>query len=247
MPLLVSLCVCAAPAEAGEGQADALERWRSVLERAVDAEGRIDFDAIAAAPGDLDAFVAWIGRHGPGTTAQDFASPAAVLAYHLNAYNALAMAGVVDEGIPGGFDSVFKRAAFFTLRKITVDGRRTSLHAYENEVIRKLGDPRVHFALNCMARACPRLAREPFTAAHVDAQLDAAAREFLNSPRHIRLDAAKRELWLSEILDFYTEDFVGSDDRHQLIAYVNRYRDEPVPADFEVRFIPYDWTVNRQP
>jgi hypothetical protein len=31
-----------------------------------------------------------------------------------------------------------------------------------------------------------------------------------------------------------------------LIAYVNRYRSAPVPADFKVRFLDYDWTVNHR-
>ena len=31
-----------------------------------------------------------------------------------------------------------------------------------------------------------------------------------------------------------------------LIAYINRYRREPIDETFEVEFIPYDWTVNYQ-
>lgn len=29
-------------------------------------------------------------------------------------------------------------------------------------------------------------------------------------------------------------------------AYANRYRDENVPEDYRVRFIPYDWTLNQK-
>ena len=32
-----------------------------------------------------------------------------------------------------------------------------------------------------------------------------------------------------------------------LIEYCNRYRDEPIPTDYAVEFIPYDWTLNAQP
>ena len=38
-----------------------------------------------------------------------------------------------------------------------------SLYTLENDVIRPLGDERVHFALNCMVVSCPRLPRVAFT------------------------------------------------------------------------------------
>jgi len=31
-----------------------------------------------------------------------------------------------------------------------------------------------------------------------------------------------------------------------LIAYVNRYRAAQIPADFNVRFLEYHWTVNHR-
>lgn len=236
-----------APAPAEDEFAAALMHWSVVLDRFVDDDGRTNFVALAADRADLDRFVAYIGRADPLSRAGEFTGPEAVLAYHINAYNALAMHGVIEEGIPEGFNNFFARAGFFKFRKVTIGGRKTSLYDYENKLIRPLGEPRVHFALNCMVRDCPRLPREPFRAETLEAQLDVAAREFFSSEKHIRIEAGKKELWLSEILDFYTEDFVGRDRAQDLIAYVNRYRPEPVAADFRVRFIPYDWTINRQP
>lgn len=225
----------------------ALARWETVLQRFVDGKGRIDFEALAAERGDLDAFVDWIARVSPATAPELFPTPQHVLAYHINAYNALAMQGVVDAEIPDGFGSFFDRLRFFKLRSVTIGGVKTSLHDYENKVIRPLGEPRVHFALNCMVRDCPRLPREPFRPETLDAQLEAAAREFFSKERHLRIDHEKGEIWVSEILDFYTEDFTGNDDPQGLVFYVNRYLADPVPVDYRVRFIRYDWTLNRQP
>jgi hypothetical protein len=215
--------------------------------RFVDEQGRTDFDALAADRSALDEFVAYVGRVSPATAPELFPRRADVLAYHLNAYNALAMKGVVDAGVTDGFAGFFRRQRFFRLRKVTVGGRSMSLSTYENDVIRPLGEPRVHFALNCMARSCPRLPQEAFSADDLEAQLEAAAREFLNDPRNVRVDADAREVWLSSILDFYTRDFAPDGKRASLIGYVNRYRDEPVESTFAVKFIPYDWTLNRQP
>ena len=195
----------------------------------------------------LDEFVAYVARVSPATAPERFPRPVDVLAYHLNAYNALAMKGVIDEGVTDGFTGFFKRQRFFRFRKVVVGGRSMSLSTYENEVIRPLGEPRVHFALNCMTRSCPRLPHEAFDADELETQLEAAAREFLNDPRNVRVDAAARKVWLSSILDFYARDFAPDGKRESLVAYVNRYRDAPIDPGFAVKFIPYDWTLNREP
>jgi len=59
------------------------------------------------------------------------------------------------------------------------------------------------------------------------------------------LTLPKHVLRLSEILQFYTADFLAV--APSLASYVNRYRVALVPENYEVEFIPYDWTINRQP
>lgn len=226
---------------------EALHDWAYVLERYVDQQGRIDFVSLSAEREPLDRFVAFIGTNGPISNPDMFDTDAEVLAYHINAYNALAMHGVLERNIPKNFNSFFKRAGFFKFRRVTVDGQNSNLYDYENRVIRPLAEPRVHFVLNCMVRACPRLPTTPFSADQLDAQLDNATDEFFSRQRHLRIDHNKKELWVSEILDFYTEDFVSSGRRKDLIGYVNRFRETPVPEGYRVRFIPYDWTINQQP
>ena len=225
----------------------ALSHWSRVLTRFVDEEGRIDFRELAGDSADLDRFVEYIGRVSPATHVDEFDAPEDVLAYHINAYNALAMYGVLEADIPAGFTSFFARLRFFKLRGVLIGGQRTSLYDYENRVIRALGEPRVHFALNCMVRDCPRLPQEPFRAQTLEPQLQAATLEFFSKERHLRVDHEKSEVWLSEILDFYTEDFVADGNRQSLIGYVNRYLSTPIEAGYRVRFIPYDWTINQQP
>lgn len=224
-----------------------LADWAAVLETHVDAEGRTDFVALSGDRAALDRFVAALAADGPRSRPAAFATPAAVLAYHINAYNALAMHGVIERGIPTGFNSFFKRAGFFRFRGITVDGEETNLYDYENDVIRPLGDERVHFALNCMVRDCPRLPRVPFSAALLDEQLDTAAREFFAAPKHLQRHPDRREVRVSAILDFYTEDFVADGNRDSLRGYINRWLDEPIPAGWEVRFLDYDWRINQAP
>lgn len=231
-----------APQTAAEGPERSEEAWARVLDTRVDDRGRIDFAGLAEAPRDLDAYVAWIGAVSPRSSPGTFPTAESRLAYWINAYNALAMYDAVRSGIPESLAGLKLR--FFYRDRMVVGGERISLYALENRIIRPLGDPRIHFALNCMVRGCPRLPRVPFEAARLDAQLESAATLFLNEERNVVLDPAAKVVRFNEILRFYTKDFLAK--AGSLIAYANRYRSEKIPADWKVRFIPYDWTLNRQ-
>ncbi len=232
---------------AGEQYEEAMAAWERTLERHVDAEGRIDFKSLAGRTKNLRKFVDFIESTSPAANPDQYANEQEVLAYHINAYNALAMYGVIDAGIPDGFNSFFKRAGFFKFRKVVIGNKKTSLYDYENKVIRPLDEPRVHFALNCMVRDCPRLPREVFYADSLDQQLEAATQEFFANEKHFRLDDEKKIAYVSSILDFYTEDFVPSGKAADLGSYINTYLDEPIPKDYKIKFIKYDWTINQQP
>ena len=220
------------------------ETWARVLTKFVDDQGRINFAAAANDRADLDRFVAYVYDNGPNNQPQLFPTPADVLAFHINAYNALAMHSVIESGIPTSLSGLSK-VGFFYFRKVQVGGQPISLYHYENDVIRALGEPRIHVALNCMSIGCPRLPREPFLPATLDAQLDREATRFFNEPRNVTIDDAGKVLRLSEILKFFTGDFLAR--APSLAAYTNRYRLTKVPETYAVEFIPYDWTINRQP
>ena len=221
-----------------------LDAWARVLDAYVDTRGRVDFVGLAASTDELRAYVDYIATVSPRSTPDAFSTADAELAYYLNSYNALAMYNVIDTGIPRSLASFFKKFAFFYWKKFNVGGEKISLYRYENNVIRRLGDPRVHFALNCMSISCPQLPRVPFTADSVQQQLDLETRRFFAESHNLRVDHARQTVEVSEILDFYTEDFLATDP--SLIAYINRYRDDQIPDSYTVEFIDYDWTVNRQ-
>lgn len=221
-------CAQLVPAPAVEPGPRPLDAWQRVLERFVDDAGRVDYAGLARERADLDRFVAWI--HAAGIARQP-------LAFHLDAYNALAMYNALDRGAPASLDGM-EKVRFFFLRRFVLGGEAVSLYAYENDVIRGFGDARIHFALNCMAAGCPRLPRRAFLAGDLNAALEREARLFLNEQRNVQVDHAARRVRLSSILDWYAADFPA------LLAYVNRYRAEPIPESYRVEFIPYDWTLN---
>ena len=245
--VLTSACAVNVPppktaAAAPASGADAEKAWARVLSKYVDENGRIDFAGIANDRADLDAYVAWIGRVSPANTPAAFPTREAKLAYYLNAYNALALYNVIESGMPKDLNAV--KVRFFYRNKLALGGEKMSLYDLENKIVRPMGDPRVHFALNCMVRGCPRLPREPFRADQLDMELEATAQYFLNEERNVKVEADKETVRFSQILQFYTEDFVKK--APSLPAYANKYRDAKIPESYKVDFIPYDWTLNQR-
>ena len=215
--------------------------WARVLERFVNTRGETDFAALAQDRGDLDRYVRFVAD----TPLANLNSGDEKLAHMINAYNALSMFNVIESGIPATHAGLNK-ISFFINRKLRIGGEERSLYSFENDLIRpytrSIGEPRVHFALNCSAVACPTLPRTPFTAAALQQQLARETAAFFARPENYRVDSMDRTVWLSEILKFYTEDFVPAHGQN-LIAYTNRFVAAPAPLDYSVRFTPYDWTV----
>ena len=225
----------------------ATQDWEYVLANYVDEEGRTNFKALSEDITPLENVVTFIGFASPTATPELFTSQEEVMSYHINSYNALAMFGVIEKGIPGGFTSFFSRAAFFKFRDVVIGGKVTNLYDYENDVIRRLNEPRAHFALNCMVKDCPRLPRTPFYPESLNETLEQLTHEFFNKQKHFYLDHKRKRAYVSEILDFYTEDFVASGRAKNLPQYINQYIEQPIPSNYKLRFIDYDWRINAQP
>jgi len=238
------ICGCAAavrmPDVAPPGESEAENAWKRVLKQHVDDRGRVGFNSLKEAPHALEQWVAHVAEVGPKTDPDRYPTVSDQLAYYIDAYNGLAMYGVLYSGVLPK-----QKIRFFLFRRYPVGGEWMSLYTLENDIIRPYGDPRVHFALNCMSASCPRLPREPWLGATLDAQLEAAAIEFFASEQHLWVDDDTRTVRVSEILDFYTSDFVS--EGTNLIDYINGYRSPAIPADYTVEFIPYDWNLNQQP
>ena len=221
--------------------------WSATLERFVDEHGRTDFVSLANDTERLERFVEAIAKVSPASHPELFPTKAHVLSYHINAYNALAMKGIIERDIPANFSSLLKRASFFKFRRVVVGGKKTNLYDYENRVIRKLDEPRIHFVLNCMVVDCPRLPRKIFSPESLESDLQSAAVEFFNKAKHIKVSADQMTVFLSGIMKFYTKDYVASGKKQDLVSYVNQYRSDAIPESYRVKFLDYDWTVNQSP
>jgi hypothetical protein len=172
------------------------------------------------------------------------------LAFWIDAYNVLAIDVVVKH-----YPVASIRDVGSLLRPVwgrpagTVGGRTVSLGEIEHEILRPMGEPRIHAAIVCASTSCPSLRREAFRGSRLDAQLEDALRAFLADPRKgSRLDARAGVLYLSPIFDWFAEDF-------EPFGGVRAYLAPRLPAEaaralaergdaLRLRYLDYDWALN---
>jgi hypothetical protein len=236
------------------------EIWDRVVKAYVDGNGQVDYQGLQKNRGDLELYVAYVNKYSPETNPELFPTKQDKEAYYINAYNSAVFMNVLDKYAKlQETKSVYKIVKPFFYESIFVfGGKKDNLYDLENKLIRPtFKDPRIHFALNCASESCPRLPAEAFTGELLDQQLDRETKKFVSEDRNVRVDGDT--LMLSQIFEFYTDDFVeyekgnggdASSKEAALVSYINRYRpaDKKLPATAakKVKFIQYDWTPNDQ-
>ena len=167
------------------------------------------------------------------------------LVYYMNAYNALAMKGILDGRSPSNFIS---RHLFFKSAKFKLAGGETNLHSIEHEILRKLDEPRIHFAIVCASVSCPEIRRDAFTAAKLEEQLDDNKHRFVNDPTRNHFDKKEKIAYLSQIFKWFAEDFEKSAGSAQ--KFIAKYVSDAdvakeLAADgYKVKHLDYDWNLN---
>jgi hypothetical protein len=230
------LCLLGSAAVASLPASDDLD---GVLLRNV-RNGFVDYDGIRADPA-FDRYVTGLGT----ATSDDLREPNDRLAFLINAYNALAIRGILDGYSPA---SMFGRYRYFKHRTYQLMGDPTTLEGLERGRILPLGEPRVHFAIVCASMSCPRLASHAYRPAELDDQLESAARAFANDGTRNRYDTQRKLAFVSSIFDWYQADFIAAAGSVQ--KYLARYVADPAARDllakdgFELRYVPYDWDLN---
>jgi hypothetical protein len=269
LPLFIA-CTCLMPiakATAGSkitvganvptGQQVSMDRidhqsWDALLKRYVDQSGNVNYQGWKQSTADqqtLDAYLAHLSSANPSVQA----SHSAKLAFWINAYNAVTVKGILREyptsSIRNHTAKVFGYNIWNDLL-LTVGGKPYSLNQMEHEVLRKMGEPRIHFAIVCASISCPRLLNEAYTAEQLDQQLTVNSQDFFANSRNFRLDPSRQSFQLSSILDWFGEDF-GANQAAQLKAIAPYLPSGPAQqfasqGRGSVSFLEYDWGLNDQ-
>ncbi len=227
-------------------------QWTMLLQKYVDDQGMVDYAGWKASAPDMTALDAYL-EHLSAATDLAGAERNAVLAFWINAYNAVTVKGILREypttSIRNHTAKVFGYNIWKDLQ-LQVGGRPYSLDQMEHEILRKMNEPRVHFAIVCAAMGCPRLLNEAYVAEKLDEQLDANARAFFADPNKFRYDAEQRTIAVSPILEWFGEDFGRTEaERFQRIApYLPDAAAQELArsGNTRVTYLEYDWGLNDQ-
>lgn len=215
-----------------------------VLKDFVSDKGYVDYSDLSRKPENLDLY---INRLEKADT--DSLSKYEYFALLLNAYNAFTLKLIIENP---GIDSIkdIDSDKRWDDRRWKIGDKTLSLNEIEHDIIRKrYGEPRIHFVLVCAAKSCPKLRNEPFAGNKLVSQLNDQAAHFFSQEQNFRWDAGEKEVYLSEILDWFRYDF--AEDEKGVVKYVSKYLDpETAEAikqnnkDIKIKYIPYDWSLN---
>ena len=114
-----------------------------------------------------------------------------------------------------------------------------TLNDIEHKVLRKMGDPRIHFAINCASASCPKLSNEAYRASRIPKQLEDATLLFINDNSKNLI--AKNTLSLSRIFLWFSRDFGSKKER---IAFIQKYSEKPFEDTAKITYQKYDWSLN---
>lgn len=128
-----------------------------------------------------------------------------------------------------------------------VNGKKLTLDTIESGIVRPIwNDPRLHYAFNCAAISCPNLGSSAYKGSTINAQLNSAARAYVNDPRGIRVNGGK--ITASKIYFWYSDDF-GKNEK-AVLSHINKFAAPKLKAALKgktsIDSYEYDWTLNKR-
>ena len=208
------------------------KQWNDLVQKHVSGKGNVDYKGFKKDAAALQSYLNVLAKNLP----EKSWSKNAILAYWINAYNAYTVKLILDhyplksiKKIDSPWD-----AAFFTL-----GSKKYSLGEIEHKILRKMNEPRIHFAINCASFSCPNLANEAYTETELEKQLETVARSFVNDKTKNTITPDKIEI--SSIFDWFSGDFKT---KGTLIDYLNKYSSTKINKSAKVKYKEYNWNLN---
>jgi hypothetical protein len=208
--------------------------WSSLLSEYVNKEGMVDYAAFKEDEGALDAYLKTLAENPPSESWTDDDEKA----YWINAYNAFTVKLILKH-YPVNSIRDLDNGNPWDVQWIRIGNTSLSLNEIEKEkLLQRFGDPLIHFAVNCAATSCPPLMAQAYEADYLDMRLHRRTSKFINNPEYNRLDP--QVIIISRIFEWYKDEF------DPLVSFLNRYTEQRLPEHIEIRYHPYDWSLNSQ-
>ena len=237
--LTLVIFAAASPAHAYVDDLDGLlgEHVKAATANGVTYNG-VDYDAWAA-----DARHVKVRDEILKTNPATLSSKNEKLTFWINAYNVLTIDLITKEGerksiknLGTTFNSPWKK---YTWR---INGKDYTVDGIEHEIIRPLGEPRIHFAINCAAKSCPDLRAEAYRADRLETQLSEHTTLTLENQTKGFAAAGENTIRVSKVMDWFKKDFNNGD----LRGWLTQYFPETINDQTNIKFFKYDWSLNKR-
>ncbi|WP_138435117.1 DUF547 domain-containing protein [Winogradskyella algicola] len=208
-------------------------KWSTLLENYVSNNGEVYYENLKENKAELDCYIK--------TLQEDYAlletaSKNEKIAYWINAYNALTV-DLIIRNYP--LKSIKDIKDPWDQRLWKFDDKWLNLNDIEHKILRKMDEPRIHFAIVCASESCPKLQNTAFTAENLDEQLTNATKEFLTDTT--KNEISEDNIKLSKIFRWFKKDF---EQDGSLIDFLNRYSDITISEKAKKSFKNYSWNLN---
>mgnify|MGYP001113799169 CR=1 FL=1 len=208
------------------------KRWNSLLQKHVSNIGNVDYKSIRENRTELDIYIDNLGEKMP---TEDWTKNQK-LAYWINAYNAMTV-DLIIRNYPT--ESIKDIKNPWEQRLWKLGEKWYNLDEIEHQILRKMDEPRIHFAIVCASFSCPKLQNEAFTASTLEQQLTNATKAFLSdSNRNI---IKKNNVKLSKIFKWFKKDF---EQNGSLLDFLNKYSEIKILENAKQSYLDYNWDLN---
>ncbi|MEO1029854.1 MAG: DUF547 domain-containing protein [Bacteroidota bacterium] len=206
-------------------------RWNSILNTYVSNDGKVDYLGIKGST-EFDFYIDILLHNTP----DDSWSKEQQLAYWINAYNALTV-DLILRNYP--LNSIKDIKDPWDQRLWEFGDKWLNLNDIEHKILRKMDEPRIHFAIVCASESCPKLLNEAFTPDNLEVQLTNATKAFLSDTSKNKI--SENNLELSKIFKWFAKDFKNNG---SLIDFLNQYTEVSISNNAKKSFKTYDWSLN---
>ena len=209
--------------------------WNELLQKYVDENGFVNYKGFKNDQEQLNNYIIYLSTTIPNETwtVQE------QLAYYINLYNAATVKLILDN-YP--LESIKEISKPWGLTVIKLGEESFSLGDIEHAILRKMNEPRIHFAINCASYSCPNLLNEAFTASTIEEQLEKVSFSFINGDKN---DISSNNPKLSKIFKWYKNDFLFEGEK-DLIGFINQYSDIQIENSADIDYKDYNWNLNEK-
>lgn len=214
------------------GPAPSHQTWNVLLQKNVAENGDVNYKGFLKDIDQLEGYLSLLQQNAP---AKNW-SKNEKLAYYINLYNAGTVKLILDNYPTQSIKDI---NAPWDKKIVAIGDDKFSLGAIEHKILRKMNEPRIHFAINCASYSCPKLLNNAFLANTMEEQLQTATKEFIGDVTRNKITTDNVQL--SEIFKWFKSDFTEDG---TLVDFINKYSKTKIASDAKIKYTDYNWSLN---